>query len=247
MPDESRLLLVAVVVGGAAALKGAVGFGFPLVAVPLLSSLLGPRTAVPVIAIPTLLSNIIMVSRGGASQKFSAMLPLFVGVVVGTLTGALLIKSLDPRRLGVLVGSVTLLYVVASISRLTLRIRPAAGVRAAPAVGVLAGVIGGSTGIFAPPLASYLHLLGMEKRDFVFWITLLFFVGNMVQVGSYFHLGLYTGSVLRLSLLACLPMALGTWLGLSLQDRLSSGLFSRIVLVIVGFASLNVLAQAILH
>jgi uncharacterized membrane protein YfcA len=56
----------ALVVCGASMLKGAIGFGFPLVAVPLLSTIIGPRVAIPVVAIPTLLSNFLVIRRGGA-------------------------------------------------------------------------------------------------------------------------------------------------------------------------------------
>jgi len=239
------LLLASVIIAGAAAVKGTIGFGFPLVAVPLLSSILGPKVAVPLIAIPSMVGNVILVVRGGATRISASLVAVFLGIILGTLAGALLIKALDPQRLSVLVGVVTLLYVVTTAFRLTVRIPITARERAAPVVGLLTGLMGGSTGVFAPLLASYLHMLELAKREFVFWITLLFLVGNIVQVGSYYQLGLYGGSVLKMSLLACLPMAAGTGLGLVLQDRLSPEAFSRIVLAIAFLASLNLLAHGL--
>lgn len=244
--EPLELLLVSVIVAGAAAIKGTIGFGFPLVAVPLLSSILGPRIAVPLIAIPSLVGNVIMVVRGGATRITASLVVVFLGIILGTLAGALLIKALDPQLLSVLVGVITLLYVIATAVRLTVRIPIAARERAAPIVGLLAGLMGGSTGVFAPLLASYLHMLELAKREFVFWVTLMFLVGNIVQVGSYYQLGLYGGSVLEMSLLACLPMVVGTGLGLVLQDRLSPETFSRIVLAIAFLASLNLLAHGLL-
>ncbi|HKX16614.1 MAG TPA: hypothetical protein VJT33_01200, partial [bacterium] len=96
-------------------------------------------------------------------------------------------------------------------------------------------------------LASYLHLLHMAKRDFVFWITIMFFVSNVVQVASYAHLGLYAGSVLTLALIGCVPMAIGTWSGMVLQDRLDPEVFGRIVLGIVFVASVNLLVRGLLR
>lgn len=247
MSDPVRLLFATIVVLAAAAIKGTIGFGFPLVAVPLLSMILGPRVAVPLIAIPTLLSNVIMISRGGSRERLVSMLPLVGGVMTGTVAGAFVIRALDPRALSVLVGSVTLLYVLASVFQLTVRVPPDIALRVAPAVGVAAGLIGGSTGVFAPPLASYLHLLRMGKRDFVFWITLLFFVGNVVQVASYFHLGLYRGSVLSAALMACVPMVAGTWVGLACQEKLPASVFGHIILGIVGVASVTLLVQGLVR
>ncbi len=243
----SDLLLVSVIVAGAATLKGVTGFGFPLVAVPLLSTILGPRVAIPMIAIPTMLSNVIVVSRGGGSRATVALVGILAGLALGTIAGALLIKTLDQRLLSVLVGGVTLLYVAATAFRLTTLIPPALGERAAPAIGLLAGLIGGATGIFAPFLASYLHLMRLAKREFVFWITMMFFVSNVVQIGSYYHLGLYAGAVLAMSLAECIPMAVGTWSGLVLQDRLDPVSFNRVVLAIVFLSSLNLLVRGFIR
>lgn len=244
-PDAAQLLLISVVIAGAALVKGAIGFGFPLVGIPLLSAIIGPRAAVPVIAVPTLLSNFMMVSRGSGSRASAHLLLVLGGLAVGTLAGAAVIKALDPRWLSVLVGVVALAYVIATALRLTALVPEAAGRRAAPVVGLAAGLLGGATGIFAPLLASYLHLLNMAKRDFVFWITIMFFVSNIVQIASYALLGLYGGQVLSLALLGCVPMAIGTWSGMVIQDRMPPDVFGRIVLGIVFIASLNLLLRGL--
>lgn len=247
--DPWTLLLMVLIVVGAAAVKGAIGFGFPLVAVPLLSVFMGPRVAVPLVAIPTLVSNFIMMRRGSGSPPVGgrpATAPLLLaaaGVIVGTIGGARLVTALDTRLLSLLVGGVTLVYVAATVFHLTARVPRAAGERLAPVVGLVAGVMGGSTGIFAPLMASYLHLLRLAKQEFVFWITVMFFTANVVQVASYLHLGLYAGPVLAASLLACVPMAAGTGLGILLQDRLPQEAFTRIMLAVVCVASLSLLAR----
>ncbi len=247
MPDLPQLLLILVVIAGASAVKGAIGFGFPLVSIPVLSAIIGPRAAVPVIAVPTLLSNFIMVSRGSASRAGTHLLLAIAGLVVGTFAGAAVIKVLDPRYLSILVGAVALGYVAATSFRLTALVPERAGRRAAPVVGLVAGLMGGATGIFAPLLASYLHLLHLAKRDFVFWLTVMFFVSNTVQVASYAHLGLYAGPVLALALIGCVPMAIGTWSGMALQDRLDPAVFGRVVLAIVFLASLDLLVRGLLR
>jgi uncharacterized membrane protein YfcA len=246
--DVPQLLLIFVVIAGAAAVKGAIGFGFPLIGIPLLSAIIGPRAAVPMMAVPTLLSNVMLVSRGGTSGRPRPHLVLAAaGLAVGTLAGAALIKALDPRELSLCVGGVTLGYVATTAFHLSARVSESAGRRAAPVIGLVAGVMGGATGIFSPVLAAYLHLLRLAKRDFVFWITMMFFVSNIVQVVSYAHLGLYAGSVLTLAFIGCLPMAIGTWSGMVLQDRLNSQVFGRVVLVIVFLAAINLVVRGLLR
>ena len=241
-----QLIAAAVVVCGAAMLKGAIGFGFPLVAIPLLSMFVGPRVAIPVVAFPTLLSNALVLRRGGADGARS-MIVVLAAIALGTPAGALLIKTLDPRWLSALVGAVAMLYVLATAFRLTLKIPAGAGRRVGPVIGLVAGVMGGATGISSPLLAIYLHFLRFEKRPFVFWMTLMFFVVNMAQVASYLRLGLYAGPVLQMALWACLPMAIGILGGLALQDRIQQRGFERLVLGVVSLASLNLLGRILLH
>jgi uncharacterized protein len=240
-----RLLAASVIVCLASMIKGAIGFGFPLVAVPLLSALVGPRIAIPVVAIPTLLSNVLVIRRGGAGGAAPAMWMALAGLAVGTVAGALLLGSLDARLVSGLVGLVAILYVLATALRLTVRV-PATSVRqVGPVFGVLAGLMGGATGISSPLMASYLLLLRLEKREFVFWITVMFFIVNIAQVATYLRLGLYAPPVLTTALLVCVPMAIGTLAGLALQDRLEPRLFERIVFAVVFAAGLNLVAQSL--
>jgi uncharacterized protein len=239
-----QLLAASAVVCLASMIKGTIGFGFPLVAVPLLSALMGPRVAIPVVAIPTLLSNVLVIRRGGAAGTPAAMWMALSGLAVGTVAGALLLGSLDARLVSGLVGLVAILYVLATALRLTVRVPAASARQVGPVFGVLAGLMGGATGISSPLMASYLLLLRLEKREFVFWITVMFFIVNIAQVATYFRLGLYVVPVLTTALLVCVPMVIGTLAGLALQDRLAPRLFERIVLVVVFAAGLNLVVQS---
>ncbi len=246
MSDHAlRLLSASVVVCVASMVKGAIGFGFPLLAVPLLSSIMGPKVAIPVVAIPTLLSNLLVIRRGGAGEAGGALWTMLAGTAVGTVAGALLLGVLNPRLATGLVGAVALLYVAVTTLGLTFRVPATSVGRAGPAFGLLAGLMGGATGISSPLLASYLHMLRLEKREFVFWITMTLFVVNIAQVATYFRLGLYEGPVLTTALLACVPMAIGTLAGLGLQDRLEPKLFGRLVLAVVFIASANLIARSL--
>jgi uncharacterized protein len=246
MSDHAvRLLSASIVVCAASMVKGAIGFGFPLLAIPLLSAILGPKVAIPVVAIPTLLSNFLVIRRGGAGQTAGAMWTLLAGIAVGTLAGALLLGAVNTRLAAGFVGVVALLYVVATAQGLTVRVPANSIRRTGPAFGLVAGLMGGATGISSPLLASYLHMLRLEKREFVFWITMTFFVVNLVQVAAYSRLGLYRGPVLTTALLACVPMVIGTLGGLALQDRLEPKRFERIVLAVVFIASVNLIARSL--
>jgi len=232
-PDVT-FALVLVVVAFASAVKGALGFGFPLIAVPLTANLIGARPAVVLIAIPVVFSNFLILMRGGGSaeelRRFGGML---VGVVAGTVIGAQLLGRLDPGVVSLIVGITAVLLAVLTWGNLLPSISPKAQRVAGPTVGVAAGVMGGITGIYAPLIAAYVHALRVDKRAFVYWLTAAFFLGGVVQVVSYWRLGLYSWTLVTYAVATFVPVVIGTWLGFWIQDRLPVTVFRRIVLLLV--------------
>jgi uncharacterized membrane protein YfcA len=237
---------VLLVLAFAAAVKSALGFGLPLIAVPIAANLIGARTAVVLIAVPVVVTNLAILLRGGGTRaglrRFGGLL---AGVVAGTLVGARLLGALDPRWIALAVGAAGVLFAVTSLLDLVPSIPARTQSYAGPLVGGLSGVMGGTTGIFAPLIAAYLHSLAVSKQAFVFWLTASFLLGGLVQVASYVRMGLYTGPLALYAAAACIPALLGTRLGFWVQDRLSAVVFRRAVLVLVLASSLNLLLRAL--
>jgi uncharacterized membrane protein YfcA len=238
-PDVT-FALVLIVVAFASAVKGAMGFGFPLIAVPLAANLIGPRTAVVLIAIPVVFSNFLILMRGGGNaeglRRFGGLL---VGVVAGTVIGAQLLGRLDPGVESLIVGITAVLLVVLDGGNLMPPISLKAHRVAGPTVGAAAGVLGGTTGIYGPLIAAYVYALRVDKRAFVFWLTAAFLLGGFVQVVSYWRLGLYSLKLVAYAVATFIPVVVGTWLGFWIQDRLPVTLFRRLVLLLVLASGLN--------
>ena len=242
-PDVT-FALVLVVVAFASAVKGALGFGFPLIAVPLTANLIGARPAVVLIAIPVVFGNFLILMRGGGSaeelRRFGGML---AGVVAGTVIGAQLLGRLDPGVVSLIVGISAVLLAVLSWGNLMPPISPKAHRVAGPTVGVAAGVLGGATGIYAPLIAAYVHALQVDKRAFVYWLTAAFFLGGAAQVLSYWRLGLYNWNLVTYAVATFVPVVVGTWLGFWIQDRLPVTLFRRLVLLLVLASGVNLIVR----
>ncbi len=232
-PDVT-FALVLLVVAFSSAVKGALGFGFPLIAVPLAANLIGARTAVVLIAIPVVFSNFLILMRGGGSaEELRRFGGLLLGVVGGTVIGAQLLGRLDPGVVSLIVGITAVLLAVLAWGNLMPPISPNAHRVAGPTVGAAAGVLGGTTGIYAPLIAAYVHALRVDKRVFVYWLTAAFFLGGVVQVVSYWRLGLYSWKLVTYAVATFVPVVVGTLLGVWIQDRLPATLFRRLVLLLV--------------
>jgi uncharacterized membrane protein YfcA len=227
----------------AAIVKGVLAFGFPLISVPALATVLGARTAVLVVSIPAFAANLLLMGNVGWQRLERWFAVLIVSLVAGTVTGALLVNRLPVRALALVLG-VTALALLGLVGRKLSGL--AAGLRRlAPLAGLLAGVLGGATDISGPVLVAYVAGLEHDRERFVFCLTLLYMVIGATQILTFARTGLYTPRLLAWALAACLPMALGTWLGVRLRQRLQSDTFRRAVLVVVALAAANLIRQGL--
>ena len=244
---DLAFIAVLVVVAFATAVKTTLGFGFPLIAVPISANLIGARTAVVLIAIPVLFSNLLILLRGGGTvDELRQFWTMLAGVILGTVIGAQFLGVLDPGMLSLIVGVTTLAFAVVAFAGGVPAISRRARTYAGPAVGVASGVMGGTTGIFAPLIAAYVHSLRVDKRAFVFWLTASFLLGGVTQALSYARLGLYTGSLALYALAACLPVLAGTKVGFWLQDKLPAETFRRFVLGLIFVSGLTLILRQLL-
>lgn len=240
-------VLVLAVIAFASAVKATLGFGFPLISVPIAANLIGARMAVVLIAVPVVFNNLLVLFRGGGTiDQFRRLVGLLVGVVAGTVLGAQLLNRLDPRMLPIIVGVISLVFAIAAWGERIPTVSTRAQRYAGPLIGFGSGILGGTTGIFAPMLTAYVHSLRLDKRAFVFWLTAAFFIGGLVQTASYYTLGLYNARLLGYAIVTFIPVTVGTWLGFWIQDRLPADLFRRLVLLLVVVSGLNLLIRQLI-
>ena len=222
--------LVAAAAALAAVVKGMLGMGFPPVATPLITTLVGAQTAVVSVAIPGFLQNAVQAWGGRAHLRdIRSLTPLLAMLIVGSLLGAYLLTVLPVHLVTLLVGVSVMIYAGLALLRIE-PVLPKRGTAALGAVtGFVAGVFGGATGTFAPILAVYLAATRPDKYRFTAVIALLLFVGQVPQLIGYATLGLFTRERLMLSAIMLPPAALGFALGTVIRSRVSQGAFAVVV------------------
>ena len=246
--DPLTLALILLAIFGGGFVKGAIGFGFPLVTTPLVSSLWDVRHAVVLISMASLTNNIGVVARGGGNRQTFRRFPLLLaGLVVGTIGGALLLANVPTRVLSVVVGSAALVFAGIAIFKPDLAVPSRLERYLALPMGVMGGLLGGSTSISGPFIASYTFALKLTKREFVFFLSLLYLVGSSVQVTSYAPLGLYDAPVLVMGAASIVPNLLGVALGLKIQDRIDQQLFRKLVVVMIGVSGATLVVRGLLQ
>jgi uncharacterized membrane protein YfcA len=247
LPDsQTPAVAAAVVVFLVGILKGAVGFGVPTVATPLLALVMDVKTAVALLVVPNIVMDAFQSRRGGnfrATARRLAVLLVFgaVGMVVGTR----LLVALSGRVAMLLLGAFVVAFVVINVSRIALRVPSGWERWLSPPIGLLAGVVGGLTNVPGTPLVVYFYALGMDKREFVRSVALSFMVYKVVQLAALSWYGAFSARFV-LPTLGMTAAALGGFaVGLRIQDRLDQKTFNRAVLVFLAILGSGLVIRAV--
>ncbi len=227
--------------------KGAVGFALPLIAVAGSASVLPAETAVAMVILPTLLTNVQQAFREGwtellaTSKRFVALLATLMALI---WVGAALLPGLDENVFFAGLGLFVLVFAGVQLAGWRPRISPRAETPVGAGVGVIAGLSGGLSGIWGPPVILYLTALSLPKAEQVRAAGAAFLLGSLMLTPAHIGTGVLNAETAPLSLLAVPPALLGMWLGQKAQDRLDLALFRRLTLIVLVLTALNLLRRA---
>ena len=215
-------------------LGGLTGFGYSLVATPLLL-----LTGFPLPYVVTVNLALALVTRVPVAYRFRAdawprrVAGLVGGSLPGLWLGALLLTSV--REATIKLGAGVVVMVAAVMLWRTASAPPPRPLRGAPVVaGFLGGFLGSATSLngIAPVL-----LLAREKaapRSFQADLALYFVGSNTVGLLALFAVGAFETEALFPAFTAWLPGSLAAnWLGTTLGPRLPELAFRRLTLAIV--------------
>ncbi len=241
-----ELALILAVMAFTFFVKSVVGFGGPLLAIPMLAPFIGVEHAVVVVSLGNIVANLMLL---GANRKSAGTIaPLLVRVigagVIGVGIGTYLLTVLDDRILSVVLAISVLVYIVLALTRPDLHLTRDQGLRVAAPVGVVGGFMHGATGNSGTVFGTFLHALDLPRPEFVFAVTIPFLVFGSVQVSTLAGLGSFAGERLAQALVAIVPVLVVTPLGSRVGDRLKSRTFSRLVLALLAFSGIVLLFSA---
>ncbi len=225
--------------------KSVTGLGLPLVAIPVIASFLGVETAVVVMALPTVVTNVWMLWEHRASASQTRELPVLLTTgTVGVVVGTAILRVADPRWLALALAMVIFGYLALRLARPGLALRASITTQLSPFAGGLAGLAQGATGISGPVVSTYLHAFRLPAGAFLFSTNAMFLVFALVQVVAFIATGLYQGRVAP-SLLALLPVALVFPAGLAVGRRMDVERFDRALLALLFLSGLKQVSDAL--
>jgi uncharacterized protein len=243
-PPADAALAAALVFGGI--VKGALGVGLPLVLVPLTTQLLALPVALALLSLPMVSANIRQtLEAGGTFGAVRRLAPILGTLALGTVIGAHLLISINRRALDLLVGTSFVLLATLLLFMPRLRVGRGAERWAGPLVGLVAGLLGGMSAMFGPPLIAYQIGLGVDPTTFVKHMAILALTATLALVLTLGGSGALSASDLLISAAAIVPIQLGMPVGRWLRRRVPPLVFRVAVLCTLAWTGLDMLHRGL--
>lgn len=216
--------------------QGCTGFGMALVAAPCLMLFLPTAVCVPAIVFSSTLNSFLVAFEARRHIRPKLVIPLIIGGFIGSPLGVHALTVIDDVHLKLGVGLFVATVAVALLAGWRLPLSEGAGTMLP--VGILSGFFGGSTSMGGPPVVLFLANRDTPREAFRANLVGYFFVVNCMSICVFFVRGLVTSEVATYAGAFVPTMLLGTWIGVRLSRTIPEALFSRIVMVFVGFTGL---------
>jgi uncharacterized membrane protein YfcA len=203
---------------------GAIGFGFPVVATPLVALVLDMKSAITLLAPVTLVLVVITMLRGGgvgALVRRFWFLPLALGA--GAWLGTHILLAAPPEPFTLVLALVLLFYlnvdrVGRGQSALVQRFRMVFGIGFA----FIAGIFEAIANVAAPMLLVYFMLLGAAPFQIVQTLNMCFTVGKASQVGTLAAAGALTPATWMIVAGLSVPAVAALAVGMRVRDRIDA-------------------------
>jgi uncharacterized protein len=210
---------VAGIVFGSSIVQRAVGFGFALLAVPLLAFVEPTKSAVVIVFLNGTLTCAWLTLRLHREAEWATVRQLGAGALIGAPIGVIVLRVISAGVLRLVLGF-TIITAATWIIVQTRRAnaRPARSSRLTTlTTGVVSGVLNTALATNGPPLVYELRRSGFSDDRFRATLSSVFLISNVVGLPLLAAAGLVTANDLRYAAISLLPcifgIAVGSWLG----------------------------------
>jgi uncharacterized membrane protein YfcA len=238
-PTIIIIIILAVLAGGL--VKGTLGFGMPMVALPIIAFIIPPTTAMILLCAPIFLTNFLQIKfrQGVSSYRF---LPMFLCLIIGLIIGARLILEIDVKTITQIIAVSIIFAALVNCFGIKIKnINKNHENTITSLIGFGSGILGGLSTFYGPPMLAYLVAVDLPKEKFVRTVSTMYFIGSFPLYGSLIYYGFATKEDLIFSLILIIPAFIAQQVGTKIRDKFNQSQFRiciLITLIILGFSLL---------
>jgi uncharacterized membrane protein YfcA len=227
-------------------LKGALGFGLPLITMAAIPFVAPVEIGLALNAVVALLVNYAQLHEAGrGAAVLRRFWPVLAGLAPGVGVGAMMLASVDEAALLTMLGLTVLAFVAVSATGARIAAPPEFEKQAGLATGLAAGVLGALTTSNGPVFLMYLLGLQLDRWTFRAALALMFIATAALAAASYVAIGVVDGPRALMALVCVAPTALGIGLGRSVGRRLDQRVFRAVVTTALGAVGINFILKGL--
>lgn len=229
------LIPVLIVLFVAALVKSVLGFGDALIAVPLLTLILGIQVTAPLVTLIGTLVTLLLVVRNRKTIDVRAIWQLTLIAMMGVPIGVWGLKNLPEKPITGGLGIVLILVGIYYLRRPQLA--PVRGLRWTVLFGLASGIFGGAYNMSGAPMIIYGTLRQWQPSEFRGTLQSYFLIIGLTVLINHATAGLWTAQVWQLFVLSLPVIGLGFWIGTWLGDTLPREKFEQalyVALIVLG-------------
>lgn len=250
LADMGALVLAAslIVVAMAGFVKGAVGFALPMILVSGLGSFMPAELVVAAVILPTMATNLVQGFRTGmrhAWASFHRHWRFAMIVFVTILASAQLLRVISDRALFLMLGVMIVVFTSMQLAGWKPVIRAGFERVTEISAALVAGFVGGLTGVWGPPTILYLTALDVPKAESVRVQGVMYLMGSVLLTLAHLKSGVLNAATIPYSALLILPAMAGQMIGLKVHDRMDQAFFRRATLVVLIIAGANLVRRGL--
>jgi len=214
--------------------KGVLGFGFPIIALIVLTLTIGLLDALAIIVVPTLATNIWQALSGPyLPAVLKRMWLYFLVAAIGVLLTSQYLTSVNVNWLTALLGAVLFFFALSRLFDFHITVPRDKEPILSVVLGAFNGALTGLTGSFMVPSVLYMQSLGFPKDMLVQAMGFFFAVSTLMLAISLGSNDLIDAGQARLSVLALIPSFIGVYVGRWTRDQVNEESFQKIFLFAV--------------
>lgn len=227
----------------AAVAQGLTGFGFALIAVPLLSLILPLNQIVPIVVGLSLVSNLVMAWRLYKHVELKKIWLLIVFGFIGIPLGSYLLLALDAVILKMGVALFIISFAFLLLRKITFPIQNE--YLAFPMVGLLSGILNGSISTSGPPLVLFLTNQGKDQQVFKANLSFYGTALNLATLVVFYFNGTLDSAVTSILLQMLVIMIVGTGVGMAVARWIDQQMFRKLVIYLLIASSISMIVGAL--
>jgi uncharacterized protein len=215
-------------------IHGSIGFGFPMIATPLLAMVTDVKTAIVYIAIPTLLINVVSIySEGNFLQAIKRFYPLALIGMLGSAIGTQILIYSNSELFKLLLAFSILLYLFIQKFRIEMKWILQKKRLSMVVFGLVAGIIGGLTNVMASILIIYSLESKHTKKEIIQSTNLCFLFGKIIQIVLFTLHGSFTHEIVTTSFISLFFAAFAMFVGLRIKNLIPQESYRKMIKIIL--------------